>query len=91
MNIMKNAPWGSMRTDFPLNVMCIIVNIIKWKLSYVTGPLWGESTGDRWIPLIKASDAELWCFLWSAPEQTVEEKIEMQVICGAIALIMTSL
>ena len=23
-----------------------------------------------WIPLTKASDAELWCFLWSAPEQT---------------------
>ena len=26
----------------------------------VTGPLWGESTGHRWIPLTKASDAELW-------------------------------
>ena len=26
----------------------------------------------RWIPLTKASDAELWCFLWSSPEQTVE-------------------
>ena len=23
----------------------------------VTGPLWGESTGHRWIPLTKASDA----------------------------------
>ena len=34
----------------------------------VSGPLWGELTGDRWIPLTKASDAELWCFLWSAPE-----------------------
>ena len=22
----------------------------------------------QWIPLTKASDAELWCFLWSAPE-----------------------
>ena len=31
-------------------------------------PLWGEFTGDRWIPLTKASDAELWCLLWSAPE-----------------------
>ena len=28
----------------------------------VTGPLCGEFTGDRWIPLTKASDAELWCF-----------------------------
>ena len=26
----------------------------------VTGPLWGESTGDRWISLTKATDAELW-------------------------------
>ena len=29
---------------------------------FVTGPLWGESTGHWWIPLTKASDAELWCF-----------------------------
>ena len=34
----------------------------------VTGHLCGEFTGDRWIPRKKASDAELWCFLWSAPE-----------------------
>ena len=33
----------------------------------VTGPLCGAFTGDRWIPLKKASDAELWCFLWTAP------------------------
>ena len=37
----------------------------------VTGHLCGEFTGHRWIPLTKASDAELWCFLGSAPEQTV--------------------
>ena len=23
--------------------------------------------GDQWIPRTKASDADLWCFLWSAP------------------------
>ena len=34
----------------------------------VTGPLCGEFTGHRWIPRTKASNAELWCFLWSAPE-----------------------
>ena len=28
----------------------------------VAGPLWGESTGDRWIPRTNASEAELWCF-----------------------------
>ena len=34
----------------------------------VTGLLCGEFTGPRWIPRTKASDAELWSFLWSAPE-----------------------
>ena len=38
----------------------------------VTGPLCGEFTGHRWIPITKAIDAELWCFLWSPPEQSVE-------------------
>ena len=38
----------------------------------VTGHLCGEFTGSRWIPRIKASDAELWCFLWSASQSTVE-------------------
>ena len=33
----------------------------------VTGLLCGEFTGHRWIPLTKASDAELWCFLRFAP------------------------
>ena len=33
----------------------------------ITGPLCGELTGPLWIPLTKASDAELSCFLWSAP------------------------
>ena len=30
----------------------------------ITGPLCGEFTGHRWIPRTKASDAELWCFLY---------------------------
>ena len=34
----------------------------------VTGNLCGEFTGPRWIPRTKASDAELWCFLWSASQ-----------------------
>ena len=42
----------------------------------VTGPLWAEFAGNRWISLTKTSDAELWCFLWSAPEQTVEKTME---------------
>ena len=51
----------------------------------------GESTGHRWIPLTKASDAELRCFLWSTPEQTVEQTTETPVIWDAIAVIITSL
>ena len=47
-------------------------DVIKWKHFRVTGPLCAEFTGDRWILLRKASDTELWCFLWSIPEQTLE-------------------
>ena len=40
-------------------------------------------TSDGWIPLTKASDAELWCFIWSAPGQAVEQTIEMLLIWDA--------
>ena len=71
-------------------VCCMHDDVIKWKHFRVTGPLCGEFTGHWWIPLTKASDAELWCFLWSAPEQTVEQTIETTVIWDASVLIMTS-
>ena len=58
---------------------------------HITGPLWGESTSHCWILLTKASDAELWCFVWSAREQTVQQTTETLVIWDAIVLIMTSL
>ena len=38
----------------------------------VTDPLCGEFTSLRWIPRTKASDAELWCFLWFASVETVK-------------------
>ena len=44
-------------------------DVIKWKHLPRYGPLWGELTGHRWIPITKATDAELWCLIWSAPEQ----------------------
>ena len=44
----------------------------------VTGLLWGQSTGGRWIALTKASDVELWYFLWSA----LEERVDKQSRCG---------
>ena len=49
----------------------------------ITGPLWGESTGRRWFSLTKATDAELWCFLWCRPEQTSEQTIETPVFWDA--------
>ena len=57
----------------------------------VTGPLCGEFTGHRWIPCTKASDAKLWCFLWTVLGQTFQWTIVMPVIWDAIGLIMTSL
>ena len=57
----------------------------------VTGSLRRESTGPWRIPLTKASDEELWCFLWSAPEQMVEQTVQTPVIRDAIVLIMSSL
>ena len=43
-------------------------DVINENIFRVTGPLCGELTSYRWILLTKASHAELWCFLWSAPE-----------------------
>ena len=40
----------------------------------VTGHLCGEFTGPRWIPRTKASDAELWCFLWSAFDKRLSKQ-----------------
>ena len=34
----------------------------------ITGPLCGQFTGHRSIPHTKASEAELWYFIWSAPQ-----------------------
>ena len=53
------------------------------KIFCVTGLLCGEFTGLQWVPRTKASDAELWCFLWSAPEPTVEQTMETLVIWDA--------
>ena len=64
----QDIPWNAMMTSSNGNIF------------RVTGPLWGKSTGDRCIPLTKASDTELWCFLWSMPEQAAEQTIEKLVI-----------
>ena len=43
-------------------------DVIKWKHFPRYWPFLRGIHRFRWIPCIKASDAELWCFLWSAPE-----------------------
>ena len=47
-------------------------------------PLWEESIGNRRILLTKANDVELRCFLWCAPEQMVEQTVELSVIWDAM-------
>ena len=46
----------------------------KWKHFTRYWPFVRGIQRHRWIPLTKASDVELWCFLWSPPEQTVKQK-----------------
>ena len=53
--------------------------------------LCGEFTGPRWIPHTKASAAELWCFLWSAPEHMIEKTIVRLVICKFISICVVGL
>ena len=43
------------------------------------------------FPSQKASNMELWCFRWSAPEQMVEQAVDMEVIWDTMVLIMMSL
>ena len=45
----------------------------------------------RNVPFTKASDTELWCVLWSTPEQMVEQTMELPMILDAMTLIATSL
>ena len=80
--------------SYPCNVslqQLPMMTLLSGNIFRVTGPLWGESAGHRWIPLTKSRDAELWCFLWSAPERNIKQTIEAPMIWNAIVLIMTSL
>ena len=43
-------------------------DVIKWKHFPRYWPFVRGIHRSRWIPHTKASDAELWCFLWSTPE-----------------------
>ena len=62
-------------------------DFIKWNYFPLYWPFARGIQGHRWIPLTKASDAELWYFLISAPEQALKQTIEKPVIWDAFALI----
>ena len=51
---------------------------------HITVPLWGESTGDRWIPFIKAGNVDLWWFLCCQPEQAFEQSVDLSMIWDAM-------
>ena len=83
---------------------CVLVSSIsKWcVLWHDTNPWWRHQMetfsallalvrGHLWIPRTKASDAELWCFRWSASEKNGWVNIRDARDWDAIALIMTSL
>ena len=61
---------GQLRLEGNINwmVRCIIRRMTSSNGNFfcITGPLCGKFTSQWWIPCTKASDAELWCFLWSA-------------------------
>ena len=70
---------GALAGSCVLNMVVLLFIMMTasiWIIFRVTGPLWGEFVGHRWIPLTEASDAELWCFLWSAHVQTVQDFIQ---------------
>ena len=67
-----------------INVLCALFRFVvvghhmmtssNGNIFRVTGHLCGEFTGLRWIPRTKASDAELWCFLWSVPDKRLSKQ-----------------
>ena len=66
-------------------------DVIKWELFPRYWPFVRGIYRSPVNSLTKASDAELWCCLWPAPEQMVVQTLETPVIWDAIVPIMTSL
>ena len=77
------AGWGLLKLRSFI-IFCAIHNFDKVHVMIT-------SSGARWIPRTKGSDAEPWRFLWSAFEPTNEQTVETPMIWDTIALIMTPL
>ena len=61
----KHIQWWFETYILKLEQNTVLMTSPNGNIFRVTGPLCGEFTGLRWIPRAKASDAKLWCFLWS--------------------------
>ena len=61
------SPYRSVYTRYMYMTFYHMMTSSNGNIFRVTGHLCGEFTGHRWFPRTKASDAELWCFLWSTP------------------------
>ena len=59
--------WARRPSTVELLTTLYMMTSLNGNIFRVTGPLSGEFTGHQCIPHTKASDAELWCYLWSAP------------------------
>ena len=69
LNFIPNRIWPAF---LRFNQILLMMTSSNGNIFRVTGPLCGEFTGHQWIPLTKASDADLWCFPRSLFEQRVE-------------------
>ena len=69
INVNFNQPFHCWREySGRVNTMAIHDDVIKWKHFPRNWPFVRGIHRSRWIPHTKASDADLWCFLWSASE-----------------------
>ena len=76
---LQSVRWGLLLCDSTRQIGIVLLGHYVWTRdwywSMICSPLWRHDrkttvslmAGRRWIPHTKASDAELWCFLWSAP------------------------
>ena len=70
--------WVRVKAAYIIQLLYLQTQIAWWRhqmetFSALPALCAGKFTGHRWIPLTKLSDAELWCFLWSAPEPTPKQ------------------
>ena len=65
---MHRLQLGSLLVESTHNGLVIMMTSSNGNIFRVTGHLCGEFIGPRWIYHTKASDADLWSLLWSAPE-----------------------